>query len=182
MRHKKRSIPMLAWRSLVLGAVPALALIEFGPAAWSAARTGATALHRTMPARAAARLDHGAAAELLAWHDTDAPAVVLVAQAHRISATNNNEVRRLRSLLQTQTPGTLDYALTTQTLLLAAAERDAWDLNWRKMGRRGADLHVLSESLLNLRIEFSAANTWLQSLQTQERAASSPFSLTPPLF
>jgi hypothetical protein len=91
-------------------------------------------------------------------------------------------VRELRARLQTQKPASLDYALTAQALSLATSSRDAWDGNWRLMGRRGADLRRLSASLLSLRLKFLAANVSLRSLQARERASASVFSFTPPRF
>jgi hypothetical protein len=168
--------------SLLLCAIPALALAWFGPAAWSAARSLPAPLHSSMVGTAATGLDQEAAAGLVEWHATETPATILVAQVRRESAAHNGAVRRLRALLQTQEPGTLAYGLTLQSLLLAAAQRDAWESNWRSMGRRGADLRLLSQSLVSLRIEFLAAKASLRSLQAAERAAGTVFSFTPPVF
>lgn len=168
--------------SLVLCGVPALALSTFGPGAWHTARSHAVAPYHPLATTAAIRLNHDAAADLLDWQETASPAMILVAEAHSVSAGNNKTVRKLRSVLKAQMPGSLDHTLTRQSLLLTAAQRDAWDANWRKMGRHGVDLRLLSRSLLNLRIEFLASNTSLQSLQAQQRAAGSVFSFTPPVF
>ncbi len=171
--------------SLVLCGVPALALIWFGPDAWSAASKPAAAPGRLLAGTTVSSLNHVVPAELLDWHETDSATKILVAEAHRNSAALNNAVRSSRLLLatvQSQKPGSLDSALILQSLLLAVAQRDAWDSNWRQVGRRGADLRLLGRSLVDLRVEFIAANVSLQSLQVQERAAASVFSYTPPAF
>jgi hypothetical protein len=179
---RRSSILVRAGQSLVLGGIPALALIWFGPAACTVTDRSAVAPWRPLAATVASGVNHGADTDLRAWQETASPAAILVAEARRNSAALNNAVRGLRSELRSQNSGTLDSALTLQSLLLAAAQRDAWDSNWRQMARKGANLHLLSRRMLNLRIQFVAANASLQSVQAKERAAASVFSFTPPVF
>lgn len=170
--------------SLLLCGIPALAVIAFGPDAWSATTT-APPMQRAATVRepnAAPLPDGHGSVQLPEWQETASSAMILVSEAHSVSAANNKALRQLRALLKTLQPGSLDHALSTQSFLLTVAQRDAWDSNWRNMGRHGADLRLLSRSLLNLRIQFLAANASLQSMQAQERASGSVFSFTPSVF
>lgn len=178
----QRSEALTRGHLLVLCAIAGLALIQYGPGAWSAACSHARTPYGPLAGSSLPRLDLAAPVALLDWQETASPAMTLVTLARQESAQNNKSVQELRALLHTQKTGSLDYALTLQSLLLAAAQRDAWDSTWRKLGRHGADLRQLSRSLMNLRIEFLGASASLQSLQATERNAASVFSFTPPVF
>lgn len=169
---------------LSLCAVPAVALAWFAPLALSALAisttpAGSPLTEPVVPALASAP----AAAELGAWEDTATlTAVQLVSLARKQSKALNDQVRALRAKLKSLKTNTFDYAITLQSLTLMAAERDAWDHNWRQVGRPGADLAALQNNLVNLQDQFVTANTQLQTLQAKEVQTGSVSSYTPPSF
>jgi hypothetical protein len=150
----------------LIGAIPLLTLVWFGPNAWNALVSARqvpdqlAAVATTVPAEA----DPAAAASQ--WQET--AKVNLVAEARKESAALNNMVRSLRAQLLALTPGSFQYQLVLQSLTLAARQRDAWDSNWRRFGVAHANQAALQRNLAHLLGEITASSTALQVHQATE--------------
>jgi len=167
---------------LGLCAVPAVALAWFAPLSLSALAISTTPAGNPLteldtPAIASA----SDATDLAAFEDTSLQ-TDLVKEARKQSKFLNDQVRALRKILLSKKPGSFDYGITLQQLTLINAERNAWDQNWRKIGRPGVDPIAIQNSLTDLQDSFVQANTDLKTLQAKEVSSGSISTYTPPAF
>jgi hypothetical protein len=167
----------------LLCALPAVAFAWYSPHACGMLTTGLP--HVAAPVAAGSTAPRDAAAVLREWTDTQTTnpiTINLVVQARQESLVLNAAVRNLRQQLAGQKVGTLAYNLIFQSLQLTAAERDAWDSNWRLIGRPHADQTVVQNTLITLQVKFVNANTTLVPIQAQQISSGSTSTFTPPSF
>jgi hypothetical protein len=168
--------------AFLLLAVPAVALLCFSPSAVSAFATSAPqALSvSAAPAHVAPAPADSNVADT--WSDTSLQ-LTLVQQARRQSLSLNNALRATRKQIMNLNPKdanySFNYALLQQTLLLLAAERDAWDGTWRKIGVPGANQAVVQNQLITLNVLFVSANSALAVAQSQSVTTGTVVSFNP---
>jgi hypothetical protein len=168
--------------TFLLLAIPAVALMCFSPTALSAfsAATPQVASVAMAPTTADATND---AAVLDNWSDTK---LTVVQQARAQSKTLNDALKAIRKELNglsTKDPlYTFKHDLLQQSYLAIAAQRDAWDNTWKKIGVPGSNIVSLQNQLINLQIAFVKINGDLATLQAQEVASGSITKTSPPTF
>jgi hypothetical protein len=167
---------------VALGAILVAALGWFYPTALGAmAMVSATSTHSASAEVAAADL-----ATLDAFEETQVPlGTQLRAIARKQSLDLNTALRAERArILDLRRRGdrSLNAQLVQQSFDLLAAKRDAWDLTWRQIGRKGADLEFVQNALTDLQAQFVQADEELAALRAQEAASGSVTTYTPPEF
>jgi hypothetical protein len=167
--------------AFVLFAVPAMALAWFSPSAWSALAVGAPQNQQVAVAPSAA-----ATTVLNQWSDTATPQLDVLDMAHMESASLNNTLRSLRTLINGLNKSAPNYnfqfQFTQQSLLTIFNEEQAFDSTYRMIAVPGANQNDVQQTLNGLNAAFLDANTKLITLHAQEIQSGSIMTFTAPTF
>jgi hypothetical protein len=149
------------WRSaktIVVGAVVVAALVWFYPNAWGA--LAATIPPLVVAADSAGHTTPSAIADLAVldeFHETQSLAAALKTIARDLSKHLNDELRKERAFvlaLRRAGDRSLEAAIAQQEFDAIALQRNAWDRQWRQIGRKGANLNRVQNNLFQLMNRF----------------------------
>jgi translation initiation factor 2B subunit (eIF-2B alpha/beta/delta family) len=160
--------------------IPAVALLSFTPTAFSAFRATTPRASTAAPASQAVAANAQIETLLTQWTETQD----VVTQARRQSTSLNNALRQIRNQINSLNPNdpqfNFKFQFIQQVLLLIASQRDTWDTTWRRIGRPGADIVQLQDTLIELQVTFVSQNSALAVHQAQEIASGTISTFTPP--
>ncbi len=165
--------------TLMVVAVPTLALARFGSNAYNALTLRAPQTRTATITQVAATERAGEAdSQVLgqfAETATNGSAITinLTMQARAESRALNQAVATLRGVLSQLKAGSLDFQLAQQTLEVLGKERDTFDRTWRKIGVPRQNQTTVQNTIINLQVAFVTTNTNLTAFQFQERASGS---------